>query len=55
MPRKSKYQVPLADLDAVHVAVDEQVEEQDPTPPPPPLSQQAERERANLRSAGGPV
>ncbi|MCW2543788.1 MAG: hypothetical protein JWM40_1340 [Frankiales bacterium] len=42
-------------LDAVHVPVEEQVEEQEPTPPALPLSEQAERERANLRSAGGPV
>jgi hypothetical protein len=51
----STYRVPMADLDAVHVPVGEQVEEQEPTPPAPPLSEEAERERANLRSAGGPV
>ncbi|MCU1586560.1 MAG: hypothetical protein JWN31_53 [Frankiales bacterium] len=51
----SRFKVPLAEVDKVHVPLDEQVEEQEPAPSPPPLSEGAERERANLRSAGGPV
>ena len=51
----SRFKVPLAEVDKVHVPLEEQVEEQQPTPIPPPLSAEAEREKANLRSAGGPI
>jgi hypothetical protein len=51
----SRFKVSLADVDKVHVPLDKQVEEQEPVPPPPPLSEQAQRERQNLLSAGGPV
>lgn len=55
MPIHDRYRVRLEQLDAVRVPVDEQVEEQEPVPPAPPFDEAAEREKANLRSAGGPV
>ena len=55
MEPKSTFRVPLSELDAVHVPAEERVEGQQPTPPAQPLSSEDERERANLRSAGGPV
>ena len=51
----SRFKVPLAEVDKVHVPLDEQVEEQEAVPPPPLLSEAAEREKANTRAAGGPV
>ena len=52
MPKDSPYHVPLSDLDKVHVAVEDQVEEHDVTPPVPDAKSDDERSRETVLRYG---
>lgn len=53
MSKANRFAVPLSELDAVHVAVEDQVEETDLTPPVPDLAEEHERQRLGLLRNGG--
>lgn len=52
MAEVSKFKVPLAELTAVHVPVEDLVEEQDPTPPNPDAKSKGERDRESAWKGG---
>jgi hypothetical protein len=45
---ESRFRVPLSELDAVHVPLDEQVIEEDTTPPVPDLKDSEDRDRETV-------
>lgn len=53
MGKDSPYKVPLADLEAVHVAVEDMVEEHDSDPPVPDAKSEGDRTREALLRVGG--
>ena len=52
MPRKSRFQVPVVELERVHLEPDDLVEEVDPTPPNPDIKSKADRDRESAWRAG---
>lgn len=48
MSERSKYEVPVTELDRVHVAAEDQVEEHDTTPPVPDAKSDDERSRETV-------
>lgn len=49
----NRFAVPLKDLEAVHVPVEEQITEADIDPPVPDITSEQERERLALLRVGG--
>ena len=54
MAKDSPYKVSMQELEAVHVAPEDQVEEHDVTPPVPDAKSKGERERESLLRVGVP-
>ena len=54
MGKDSPYQVPLKDLEAVHIAVEDMVEEHDTSPPVPDAKSEGDRTREALLRVGAP-
>ena len=48
----SRYAVPLAEIERVHVPRDEQVEEHEVTPPVPDLKHEGDRDRETVARTG---
>ena len=48
-----RFAVPLRDLEAVHVPIEDQVTELDADPPVPDITSEQERERLQLLRVGG--
>lgn len=55
MAEKSRYQVSLKELEAVHVPAEEQIEGLDPTPPNPDVKPEDERRREQVIRGGGGI
>ena len=49
---KSRYSVPLSEIEEVHVPLEEQVEEHDVTPPVPDLKHEGDRDREIVLRTG---
>jgi hypothetical protein len=54
MAERSKYKVPVSELDKVHVPVEELVEEHDVAPPIPDAKSEDERTRDTMLRIGVP-